>query len=50
MKEESETSCKRGMEVIGIPRNPVVPICNVGIGVVPGPVQEVHRNDVVGYV
>lgn len=50
MEKESKTSGERGMEVVRVPGYPVVSVVNVGVGVVPNPVQKIHGNYVVRYV
>lgn len=50
MKPEGEAGAKGKMEVVRVPGNPVVSVCDVGICVVPRPVHELDRGDVVGCV
>lgn len=50
MKPEGEAGGKGKMEVVRVPGNPVVSVRDVGIRVVPRPVHELHRGDVVGCV
>lgn len=50
LEEEIETSGKCGVEVVGVPWNPVVAVKDVGVGVMPGPVNKLDGHDVVWYV
>lgn len=50
MKPEGEAGGKGKMEIVRVPGNPVVSVCDVGIRVVPRPVHELDRGDVVGCV
>lgn len=50
MEEKGEAGRECRMEVVGIPRDKVVPVEYVGVGVVPRPVDKLHRHNVVGDV
>lgn len=50
MEPEGEAGAKGKMEVVGVPGNPIVSVCDVGICVMPSPVHKLDRADVVGCV
>lgn len=50
MKPENKTAGEGGMEIVGIPWNPVMPIVNVRICVVPEPVHKLYTNNIIGYI
>ena len=50
VEEEGEGGGEGGMEVIGIPRDPIMPVENVRVRVVPRPMHEAHRHDVIRQV
>ena len=47
---EVEGGAEGEVEVVGVPGHVVVPVEDVGVRVVPRPVHELHRHDVVGDV
>lgn len=50
MEEEIEAGGESSVEIVRVPWYPVVAVVNVGIGVVPRPVDELDGHDVVRYV
>lgn len=50
MERRGEGRAERQVEVVGVPWYPVVAVKDVGVCVVPGPVYELHRGDVIRQV
>lgn len=50
VEEEDQAGSKSGVEVVRVPRDPVVAVEDVGVGVVPRPMDELDSHNVVGDV
>lgn len=47
MEEVKETSGKSGVEVVRVPGHPVMAVVDVGVGVVPRPVDKLDGDNIV---
>jgi len=50
MEPDTETSTESRVEVVGVPGYPVHPVEDVGIGIVPCPVDKLNANDIIGKI
>lgn len=50
MESKVEGCAKGEVEVVGVPRHPVVAVIDVGVSVMPSPVHKLDCHDVVGNV
>lgn len=50
VEKEKETRSESGVEVIWVPRHPVVAVKDVRVGIMPRPMDKLHGDDVIRYV